>query len=280
MDDPSTSGAGREAVQPAPEMWQNRRTGPEPFIAFGRRVKSAYLQPQKGLRARLKAFLPVSMYKYFIRMTSASRAEQKLLGLAIAEARKVNTEAWNQLGMQKAKSSPRELKSLQLACEAAQLTLDYLEGRGDSPVTAQRAAVVGILNQAADNEKAFNELEVRYNKAIEALKEVQQHEMVLEAELDAAKRKWQKLRPTLKVQIKTAVVSQCRKIYGFFVSKETDMPDSGKTTEQELAALKLLVGTLEKEFNQYQKIQIDEAVAREAYLRYGTGPHHTAKGGR
>lgn len=288
MDEHSSDDAGRNVHnvdRPASDASRNRLVELTESIAFGRRVKTTHLPEQKGLKSRAKSFFPVSIYKFIVKLTSLSPSEQKSLGMAIAKARKVNSEAWNRLGQLKAKSSPHEIKKLQLACESSQLRLDQLEGRGDSPVAVQRSIVVELLNQAVLMSDAEIEVfEIQYIEAIESLKEIQLHEAVLESELHAAKIKLKKQRLGLEVQISRADEVKSRK--GCEVLCPTDeqvVTDAqilvqGKKAKELLDGFERVVVALQKEFDQFQKVLIDETVAREAHLRYGNSVVHKKKG--
>ena len=256
-----------------------------------RKVQAVNAQPQKGLRARVKNFLPVSIYKFIVKFTLPSQSQQKTLALNIQKAREANSKAWDQLGKESHHSSSQQLKGLQLACEKSQHRLDLLEGRKDSPVTAQRAVVIALLEKACRaSDEELPDFEKAYLVANDTLKQVQQHEIQLEADLNAAKRKLKSTGPVLEARIERADQILTREslersgLYDVSELSESEQEaeslilQKGQKAREELKDLKKTVASLNEEFHQFQKNLIDEELAREAYLRYGDSAHHKPKG--
>ena len=261
----NTSSVGGESSPASARQPHESQTATEEAVNAGfklrspRKVQVVNAQPQKRLRARLKHFLPVFIYKFIVKLTLPSQSQQKTLALNIQEARKANSEAWDQLGKEGHHSTSQHLKELQLACEKSQYWLDLLEGRNDSPVTAQRADVINLLEQASEaSDEDFQTIEHAYLAANDQLKQIQQHEIQLEADLNAAKRKLQLSESEQKV--------------------ESQVLQEGRRAKEDLEALKKSVASLEEEFHQFQKNQIDEELARAAYLRYSDSGLNKTKG--
>ena len=240
-----------------------------------REIQAVMTQPKSGFRARVKRFLSVPLYRFIIRLTSPNQAEQKSLAEAINQAHKVNQDAWNTLGKNGSSASPRELKALQLACERAQLRLDHLEGRKDSPTTIQREAVITLLESAMKaSEEQFIVIEQQYLEATKQLKTIELHQVALEAELDAATRELEKHKAS---------------IGGSFGKAPDDLEVANSTERKKITTidsealekrqqLESTVAALKAEFKQFQKNLIDEEIAKEAHLRYGFRAHHKTRG--
>lgn len=142
----------------------------------------------KSLRARVKDFLPISVYKMVSRLKPIHK--QKQLGTMISLVLQKNQDAWQRLGECRAEGADeRELRCLQLDCEQSQLWLDLLEGRGQSQVTADRAQVVDCLKVCivADTSDDFQQADEAYLEANRNLKLSIIHENELKIELQTPK---------------------------------------------------------------------------------------------
>ncbi len=216
-----------------------------------RKTQVVSILSEPSLRARIKHFLPVPLYKFLASLMAPRKSEQHLLAKAIHHARDANSKAWDQLGREKNQcKTPQQLNRLQLACEKTQYQLDLLEGRQDSQTTAQRLEVIHCLEAAtASSDDNVLQLESEYLAANEQLKKIQQHELELEAELNAAEHKLQ-----------------------------AAQTGHGSSEINNLETLEKNVIALQKEFNKLQKNRIDEDVARKAFLIYERSLNEKVKG--
>ncbi|WP_422467758.1 hypothetical protein [Endozoicomonas sp. ALC013] len=142
----------------------------------------------KSLLARIKNFLPTSVYKMVSRLKPIDK--QKKIGTMIALVQQKNQMAWQRLGEGKAEGvRDHALRKLQLDCEQSQLWLDLLEGRGQSRVTEERARVVDCLKDcvAANVASDFRQADKAYVEAVHDLKLSIIHENDLKIELQAPK---------------------------------------------------------------------------------------------
>lgn len=263
------------------ETSTNKAATPAKGSAFSRSVTLVdNAKPQKGLRDVVRNFAPLPLYKFVVKLFSSNANQQKKLGQKIDRLRTANKQAWDKLGQTHGADGKERFK-LQLACQESQLKLDYIEGRKTSPVTSEREKVVQALKEAVKNPSAESEQKVI--KTFDRLKAEADHEIALQADLMLEKRKI----PALKQRIAKAepiFVQQNLENAGLkdkskLSPEQNQIFEDVRDAQEELDVVKARIRTLKSEIQQFEKMQVDEDAAMDAYRRFG-GQTQSIKKGR
>ena len=243
--------------------------------AFNRPVNTTDAVPQRGLRARIKNFLPKPLYKFVVSVASLNTKKQMQLGEAIARLKLENTTAWQILGNAGSSASSQDKLKMQLSCQESQLKLDCMEGRGDSPVTAHRFKVVKLLKEcieSPDNEDLIKD----YKSVSNDLKTADNHESNLKLELKKHELKIPALEHTIEqgknILVRHGLEGNLLQDPEELTQEQQEIEDiavkNSENALKELKDLKQQINSLKEEIIRSEKMFIDEETAMKAYFLY------------
>ena len=246
---------------------------------FNRSVSAVKATPQKGLRSRVKNFLPRPLYKFLVKLTSSSNKAQYELGKAISLARNDSAKAWQKLGeyhaLPKSEQEAKKNYELQLDCRKKDLKLDLLQGWGDSPVTVEKQEVIQRLEQCIEFPEDTTIVDA-YEKACKKLKVVKGNEVALKLRQAKLKQEARALEAPV-AEAKNINIRLSLEASGQLTpfaltateqSREKNILKEGSEAFSRLKEIKAELPAIEADIKRYENSQVDDERAREALFHY------------